>query len=71
MSPILPSWMYGDPAEVVERMQLQARAKTERQAEERARHRKKQEAGLTPGVVAHMRRIRIRELVQKAMKGAR
>lgn len=60
--------MYGDPANVVERMQLQARAKAERQAKAT---RRPEEKGLTPATVRLMRRLRIRELVQKAMKGAR
>jgi hypothetical protein len=60
--------MYGDPADVVERMELQAAAKVARQ--EKAR-RRPQEQGLTPGTVLNMRRIRIRELVQEVLKGRR
>lgn len=70
MSPLLPSWMYGDPADVVERLELQAAAKAARQEKERAR-RRPEEQGLTPGTVRNMRRLRIRELVSEALKGRR
>lgn len=66
----LPSWMYRDPAEVAERLELRAQAKVVRQEKERAR-RRPEEQGLTPGTVRTMRRLRIRELVQNALKGRR
>jgi hypothetical protein len=65
---MLPSWMYGDPALVVERMELQAQAKIVREAKA---GRRPEEQGLTPGTVRNMRRLRIRELVQEALKGRR
>lgn len=68
MSPMLPAWMYGDPADVVERLELQAAAKVERQAKAGKRQ---EEQGLTPGTVRMMRRLRVRELVQEALKGRR
>ena len=64
----LPSWMYADPADVVERLELQAAAKIERQAKA---GRRPEEKGLTPATVRTMRRLRIRELVQEVLKGER
>ena len=61
----LPAWMYADPAEVVERIELQALAKAKREAAKRRAH----EVGLTPNTVHWMRRLRIQELVKQA-KGA-
>ncbi len=61
----LPSWMWRDPAEVIERIELQAAAKAKREA---ARHRS-YEIGLSPCTVLTMRRLRIRELVADALKG--
>lgn len=68
MSAILPSWMWGDPADVVERLELQAAAKL---AMEEKRRRRPEEQGLTPGTVRNMRRLRIRELVKEALEGKR
>lgn len=62
----LPSWMWGDPAEVAERIELQAAAKIERQRKARARP---EEQGLSPVTVRTQRRLRIRELMQKVMRG--
>ena len=67
-STALPSWRYADPADVVERMELQALAKIERQAKA---GRRPEEKGLTPATVRLMRRLRIRELVQEVLKGER
>ena len=61
----LAAWMWRDPAEVVERLELQAAAKAEREA---ARKRK-DEIGLSPQTVRTMRRMRIRELVRQALEG--
>ena len=71
MSPMLPSWMYGDPADVAERVELQASAKAARRAAEDVARKRKEEQGLTPGTVRLMRRLRIRELMVKVMKGSR
>ena len=65
---VLPAWMYGDPAIVVERMELQAAAKLARQEKQ---GRRADEHGLGPETVRNMRRLRIRELVAEAMKGRR
>jgi len=67
---MLPAWMYGDPADVVERLELQAAAKVARQERQRS-SRRPEEQGLTPGTVRNMRRLRIRELVNEALKGRR
>ena len=68
MSPCgLPSWMWGDPAEVVERLELQATAKVKREAARR----RVEEIGLSPVTVRTMRRERIRELVRAALEGGK
>ena len=67
---MLPAWMYGDPADVVERLELQAAAKVARQAKQGERSRA-DEQGLGPETVRNMRRLRIRELVQEVLKGRR
>ena len=64
----LPAWMYADPADVVEHLELQAAAKIARQAKA---GRRPEEKGLTPATVRLMRRLRIRELVQEVLKGRR
>ncbi len=61
----LPSWMWRDPAEVIERIELQAAAKAKREAERRRAH----EIGLSPCTVLTMRRLRIRELVREVLEG--
>ena len=71
MSPMLPAWMYGDPADVAERVELQTAAKAARRAAEDVARKRKEERGLTPGTVRLMRRLRIRELMVKVMKGSR
>ena len=64
-SQVLPSWMYGDPAEVAERVELQAIAKLKREQAKKRAH----EVGLTPCTVRVMRRLRIQELVRNAING--
>lgn len=64
----LPAWMWRDPAEVVERIELQALAKVERERKARQRS---EEQGLSPVTVRTLRRCRIRELVADAIKGKR
>ena len=68
MSQVLPAWMYRDPAEVVERRELQAIARLERERKARQRP---EERGLSPVTVLQMRRLRIRELVSRKLKGER
>jgi len=64
-STALPAWMYGDPADVAERIELQTIAKVKREQAKRRAH----EAGLTPVTVRVMRRLRIQELVRNAKNG--
>lgn len=62
---VLPAWMWRDPAEVVERIELQALAKAERERLKRRAH----EAGLSDTTVRAMRRLRIKELVDNVLRG--
>lgn len=62
----LEAWMWGDPAAVAERRQLQHLAKIEREAKRRREY----EHDLSPRTVLQIRRMRIRELVANA-KGER
>ena len=62
----MPAWMWGDPAEVVERLELQAAAKLERQRKVRSRP---EEQGLSPVTVRTQRRLRIRESMADVLKG--
>lgn len=60
LSAVLPSWMYGDPADVAERVEQAALARVERE--------KKRKYGLLgASTVRLIKQLRIRELVAKAM----
>lgn len=59
---MLPSWMYGDPADVAERIERAEIANIERE-------RRRKYGLLGPGTVRLTKRMRIQELVAKAMKG--
>lgn len=63
---LLPSWMYGDPADVVERIERIEIAKAERE-----RRRMHKDRLLGAGTLRLIKRMRIRELVGKVMKGQR
>lgn len=63
---LLPSWMYGDPADVAERLERAEIARAER--EHRRTHKDRL---LGAGTVRLIKRMRIRELVGKVMKGGR
>jgi len=63
---LLPSWMYGDPADVAERIE-----RTEIARVERERRRMHKDRLLGAGTMRLIKRMRIRELVGKVMKGQR
>jgi hypothetical protein len=60
----LPAWMYGDPAEVAERIEQAEIARVERA-------RKCKEGLLGASTVRLIKQMRIRELVSKAAEGGR
>jgi hypothetical protein len=62
MSPLLPSWMYGDPADVAERVELTEIARVERE-------RKRKHGLLGAGTVKLIKQMRIRALVAIAKRG--
>jgi hypothetical protein len=73
---ILPAWMYRDPAEVVERVELtelraEARARVrelEREQEFRAARKRLDCGVLTAATVRLINRVRIRSLVRQVLK---
>jgi len=64
MSPLLPAWMYGDPADVVERIEQAEIARVERA-------RKRKYGLLGANTVRLMKQLRIRELVATVKRGER
>lgn len=64
ISTALPSWMYGNPADVAERIEQAEIARVERK-------RKRATGLLGAGTVKMIKQLRIRELVAKAMRGGR
>ena len=55
MKPVeMPSWMWRDPYQVIERIELQAAARAQREAQ---KHKRLDEIGLSPVTVRAMRRI--------------
>ena len=71
----LPSWMYGDPADVAERKEQGEINRAERQVRERAGHaeaERRQRYGLVGDETVRMiNRLRVRELVAAVKEGKR
>lgn len=72
---VLPSWMYGDPADVAERKEQAEIGRAERQARqecERAAREQRERFGLVgDGTVRLIKQQRIRQLVAATKEGRR
>ena len=64
---VLPSWMYGDPADVAERIENGELARQARRDDQALRGRRAGFGLVTEGTVRLIKRARIRELVARVM----